>query len=91
LKTNRLDIPASAFKVAAVLYHFARPSMQNYFAAGILFGLANRLSISSPSIQLCIHIAYSLVSDWAFSDISEDSPQCVYYNTNLTLREKTLV
>jgi hypothetical protein len=38
------------------------------FAAGILFGLAIDSFYIFP-LPFCIHIAYSLVSDWAFSDM----------------------
>jgi hypothetical protein len=46
-----------------------RVHTQNYLA-GILVGLAiDSFLYLSTSIPFCIHIAYSLVSDWAFSDM----------------------
>jgi hypothetical protein len=44
-------------------------AMQNYLQQ-VYFGLAiDSFLYLSTSIPFCIHIAYSLVSDWAFSDM----------------------
>jgi hypothetical protein len=57
-------------KVAAEFCITFASMAQNYLA-GILFGLAiDSFLYLSTSIPFCIHIAYSLVSDWAFSDVS---------------------